>query len=372
MVKPFEDSAFALARETVRDVVPYQPGKPIEELQRERGLDSVIKLASNENPLGPSPKAIEAIRAAAGDVHLYPDGGGFYLTRALGKKLGVTPEQIILGNGSVELIELVLWTFVGEKDEVVSSQYGFAMYTIATKVVGGINVVVPARGLAHDLEAMAKAIGPNTRVVFIANPNNPTGTLATAGEFEEFMAAVPPHTVVVYDEEYFEYVRRPDSPDALSYVRDGRNVLVLRTFSKAYGLAGLRIGYGVAREGLIALVSQVRSPFNTTRLAQIAAVAALDDDEHVRRTAELTIRGRARLCEGLEALGLKAHPSEGNFVLLETSNDGADVSRGLEEHGIIVRPMRGYGLPNHIRVTVGTPEQNEKFLAALAEVVRGR
>ncbi len=372
MVKLSEDPAFALARETVRDVVPYQPGKPIEELQRERGLERVIKLASNENPLGPSPKAIEAIRTAAAEVNLYPDGGGFYLSRALSKKLGVTPEQIILGNGSVELIELVIRTFVGEGDEVVSSQYGFAMYTIATKVVGGKNVVVPARGLGHDLQAMAKAVGPNTRVVFVANPNNPTGTLATSGEFEEFMAAVPSGTVVVYDEAYFEYVRRPDSPDSLSYVRDGRNILVLRTFSKAYGLAGLRIGYGIAREGLIALINQVRSPFNTARLAQVAAIAALDDDEHVRRTAELTIQGRARLCEGLEALGLRAHPSEGNFVLFETDGDGADVCRGLEERGIIVRPMRGYGLPNHVRVTVGTADQNEMFLAALREVVRSR
>jgi histidinol-phosphate aminotransferase len=372
MVKLSDDPAYALARDTVRDVVPYQPGKPIEELQRERGLDSVVKLASNENPLGASPKAIEAVRAAAAEIHLYPDGGGFYLKKALGKRLGVAPEQVILGSGSVELIELVLMTFINEGDEVVSSQYAFAMYAIATKVVGGRNVVVPARGLGHDLPAMAEAIGPNTRVVFIANPNNPTGTFATADEFDEFMAAIPHETVVVYDEAYYEYVQRPDCPDALSYVRDGRNILVLRTFSKAYGLAGLRIGYGVAREGLTALISQVRSPFNTTRLAQLAAVAALDDYEHVRRAAELVVQGRARLCEGLQALGLTAHPSEGNFVLFETNGDGADVSRGLEERGIIVRPMRGYGLPNHIRVTVGTSEQNEVFLAALAEVVRAR
>ncbi len=371
MVGLSDDPAFALARENVREVIPYQPGKPIEELQRQRGLKDVVKLASNENPLGASPRAVEAIRAAAAQVSLYPDGGGFYLRNALGKKLGVSPGQIILGNGSVELIELVLKTFVGKGDEVVSSEYAFAMYVIATRVIGGTNVVVPARGLGHDLQAMARAVGGKTRVVFVANPNNPTGTLATSGEVDEFMKGLPPEVIVVYDEAYFEYVHRPDYPNALDYVREGRNILVLRTFSKAYGLAGLRIGYGVGREGLIDLVNQVRSPFNTTRLAQLGAMAALDDDAHVRRTAELTRDGRSQLRDGLEALGLKTYPSEGNFLLFEANGDGAGLCQALEERGVIVRPMRGYGLPNHVRVTVGTPEQNERFLSALSEAVAG-
>jgi histidinol-phosphate aminotransferase len=370
MAKLSDDPAYALTRETVRDIKPYQPGKPIEELKRQRGLSEIIKLASNENPLGPSPKAVEAIRSAAEEVCLYPDGGGFYLKRALAKKVGVAPHQIILGNGSVEIIELVLKTFVDPGEKVVSSQYAFAMYTIATRVVGGVNVVVPAKRLGHDLPAMAEAVGPETKAVFIANPNNPTGTMASAREFEEFMASIPSDVVVVYDQAYFEYVDRPDYPDAVAYVRDGRNIIVLRTFSKAYGLAGLRIGYGIARPGLIVLVNQVRSPFNTTRLAQLAAIAALDDDDHVRRTAALTREGREQLLSGLGELGLTAHPSEGNFVLFQADGRGGEVCDALEARGVIVRPMRGYGLPDHIRVTVGTSEQNDVFLAALAEVLQ--
>lgn len=372
MVSLSDDPAFSLARETVRGIVPYEPGKPIEELRRERGLQSVIKLASNENPLGPSPKAVEAITAAAHEVCLYPDGGGFYLRQALAKKLGVGPGQLILGNGSVELIELVLKTFVHDGEEVVSSQYGFAMYGIATKVVGGKNIVVPARDLHHDLRAMAEAIGPATKVVFIANPNNPTGTMATSTEVEEFMAALPPRVILVYDQAYYEYVQRPDYPEMLRYIEEGRNIVVLRTFSKAYGLAGLRIGYGITREGLARLVNLVRSPFNTTRLAQLAAAAALDDDEHVKRTAELTRKGREQLYKGLRDLGFNTYPSEGNFLLFDANGDGRELCRELEGRGIILRPMGGYGLPRHVRVTVGTTEQNEMLLKALAETLRQR
>ncbi len=350
-------------------IKPYQPGKPVSELERELGLSSTVKLASNENPLGPSRKALQALRRALGEIHRYPDGSGFALTGALARRLEVPARSILLGNGSNELIEIIARTFLRPGEEVVSAQGAFIVYYLVTQAAGGANTVVPMKKDTHDLAAMARAAGEHTRIVFVANPNNPTGTWVGARETARFIDALPGHVIAVFDEAYIEYVARRSFPDILSYVREGRPVMTLRTFSKAYGLAGLRIGYLVGPPAYVDEMNKVRQPFNTNHLAQVAAAAALEDERHLRRVVRLNTRERKRLHRELLGMGLDVIPSEGNFLLFDTGRDGAEVYDLMLRRGVIARPMGGYGYPRHLRVTVGLPEENDRFLAELRGVL---
>lgn len=353
--------------EHIRSISPYVPGKPIEELERELGITNSIKLASNENPLGPSSRAVTAIKKAVAGLNRYPDGSGFFLTQKLAKQLGVEMDQVILGNGSNELIELAVRTFVQPGDEVVSADPSFVVYKMIAQAAGGTNVIVPCRDLTHDLDAMAERITGKTRLVFIANPNNPTGTMNTKDELDRFLARVPDHVLVCVDEAYFEYVTRADYPDAIDYVREGKNVLSLRTFSKIYGLAGLRIGYGVTRREVAEMMNKVRQPFNTNTLGQVGALAALSDRKHVERSVTLNNEGKQLLYREFDRLGIKYTPTETNFILFDTAKDGRELYTGLLKKGVIVRPM-GAG---RVRVTIGLPEENQRFVTELEGVLKG-
>jgi histidinol-phosphate aminotransferase len=348
----------------------YQPGKPIEEVARELGLaaDQIIKLASNENPLGPSPRAVAALQQALSSLHLYPDGNAYYLKQRLAEKLAVQPANLILGNGSNEVLELVGHALIQPGTEAVVSQYCFIVYPIVTLLFGGKLVVVPARQYGHDLPAMARAITPRTRVVFVANPNNPTGTLAPAAELMQLVHQVPPEVLLVIDEAYIEYLDQP--PDLLPLVRDGRmpNLLLVRTFSKIYGLAGLRIGYGIGHPDLIAALERVREPFNVNAAAQIAALAALEDTDHVERTRRNNTLGLQFLSDAFAKLGLEYVPSAANFILVRVG-DGQRVFVELQKRGVIVRPVAAYQLPEWVRISVGTPAENQRCVAALRDVL---
>lgn len=360
----------------IRDLQPYPPGKPIDELEREYGVSGSIKLASNENPLGPSPRAMDAVRDAIGELHRYPDGGCFRLKRALAAKLGVSPETLLFGNGSNEIIELAVRAFLRSGQEAVMSEHAFVIYRMVVQSQGGRSTCVPMRNYTHDLEAIAEAIGPETRLVFLANPNNPTGTIFFRETWEEFLRALPPAVIVVMDEAYAEYVEDPAYPDALADLRREQPILVLRTFSKIYGLAGLRVGYGVGHPDLIDLMNRVRAPFNVNSLAQAAALAALADDEHVERTKRTNREGMQYLRESLTELGLECVPSWANFILVRVGN-ALRIYDALLRLGVIVRPVPVYGFPEHLRVSVGLREENERLLRALRQVlaepeVRGR
>jgi len=359
----------ALVPEWIRALAPYPPGKPIEELEREYGIYGSIKLASNENPLGPSPKAVAAITAALGDLHRYPDGNCFYLKRAVAKKHGVSPDALIFGNGSNEIIELAVRTFLQRGDEAVMADQAFVIYRLVVQAAGASSRLVPLRNFTHDLDAIAEAITPATRIVFLANPNNPTGTIFRRREWQEFLASLPPHVIVVMDEAYFEYVDDPEYPDSLAAHGSGRPLITLRTFSKIYGLAGLRIGFGVAHPELIEVMNRVRQPFNVSSLAQVAVLAALDDDEHVERTRRCNRDGMLFLQMHCERLGLEYVRSCANFLLIRAGN-GARVYEALLRQGVIVRPMSVYGFPEHVRVTVGTADENQRFITALEQVLR--
>jgi histidinol-phosphate aminotransferase len=361
-------SIWDIANPQLRDLAVYEPGKPIEETARELGADAreIIKLASNENPLGPSPKALAAMRGALESAHLYPDGGGFYLREALAAKLDCTKDQIILGSGSNEIIEFLGHAFLNRGDDVVASEHAFIAYKLVAAVFGARTIEVPSPDLRHDLDGMIAAITPKTRLIFVANPNNPTGTLAAQHEIDRFVARVPENVVIVFDEAYFEYLENP--PDSLRFVRAGRNVAVLRTFSKIQGLASLRIGYGLARPELIQVLQKVRQPFNVSGLAQAAALAGLDDNDHLRETKRITDEGRAYLQAEFKAMKLEFVPSVANFVLVKVG-DGAGTFRKLLERQIIVRALKGYNLPEWIRISVGTMEQNRRCIAALREVL---
>ncbi len=353
----------------IRGLAPYPPGKPIEELEREYGITGSIKLASNENPLGPSPKAMAAIAAATRDLHRYPDGNCYYLKRALAKKYALSPDVILFGNGSNEIIELAVRTVLCAGDEAVISEHAFAIYQIVVQAQGARSRLVPMRAYTHDLEAIAEAIGPATRMVFLANPNNPTGTIFFRRQWEEFLAAVPKHVVIVMDEAYFEYVDDPEYPDSLAAQAGDRLLITLRTFSKVYGLAALRIGFGVAHPELVEAMNRVRAPFNVSSLAQAAALAALEDDEHVARTRQCNRDGMAYLRREFERLGLEYVPSWGNFLLVRVGN-GPHVYEALLRQGVIVRPMGVYDFPEHVRITVGTAPENERLVRALEHVLR--
>ncbi|MBE3576652.1 MAG: histidinol-phosphate transaminase [Limnochordales bacterium] len=372
-------------RPNILQIAPYVPGKPIEEVKRELGLTDVIKLASNENPLGPSPRAQAAIRAAAGQVHIYPDGNAFRLRHALaahlsaqvgddpagkGRSLIISAEQVMVGNGSDELIKMLAETFVHPGDRVVFPTPSFSEYEFACRVADGTPVAVPLKDFRVDVEAIAAAARvPRTPLVFIANPNNPTGTLISRPELEWLIDQLPPETILVLDEAYYEFVDDPAYTPGLLWVAEGRPVVVLRTFSKIYGLAGLRVGYGVAPAELVALVQRVREPFNVNSLAQEAALAALEDTDHVARSRQLVREGREELTRELTARGMRVIPSQANFLYFDLGCDGREVFRRLLQEGVIVRTGDIFGNPTFLRVTVGLPEQNRRFLAALDRVL---
>jgi histidinol-phosphate aminotransferase len=352
----------------IRDLQPYPPGKPIDELEREYGVSDSIKLASNENPLGPSPRALQALREAISDINRYPDGGCYRLKRALAGKLGVSPETLLFGNGSNEIIELAVRTFLRSGQEAVMSEHAFVIYRMVVQSHGGRSTCVPMRNYTHDLEAIADAVSPDTRLVFLANPNNPTGTIFFREAWEEFLSALPPDVIVVMDEAYAEYVEDPAYPDALADLRREQPILVLRTFSKIYGLAGLRIGYGVGHPELIDFMNRLRAPFNVNSLAQVAALAALGDDEHVERTRRNNHEGMAYLRESLTELGLECVPSWANFILVRVGN-ALRVYDALLRLGVIVRPVPVYGFSEHLRVSIGLRKENERLIRALRQVL---
>jgi histidinol-phosphate aminotransferase len=352
----------------VRSIAPYQPGKPISELARELGLkpETIVKLASNENPLGIGPRTRAAIEAAMGEISRYPDGNGFELKQALSARYGVDMASIVLGNGSNDVLELVASAFLGPGRAAVLSQHAFAVYPLATQARGARAIVVPAKHYGHDVEAMARAVDDETYVVWIANPNNPTGTFARPDELEAFLRKVPERVLVVLDEAYNEYIPREERGDSLKWLKRHPNLVVTRTFSKAYGLAGLRVGFALAHPSVADVMNRVRQPFNVNSLALAAAAAALDDMEFVARSYAANLSGMRQLEEGARALGLEYIPSHGNFIAIRTGR-GAEMFKRLLRRGVIVRPVGGaYGLPEHLRVTVGTAAENERFLAALA------
>lgn len=362
-------SIFDSLNPALANLPTYQPGRPIEEVARELGLppEGVIKLASNENPLGPSPKALEAMERALKSLHLYPDGNAFYLKRRLASKLGLAPENIVLGNGSNEIIEFIGHAFMRPGTEVVVSEYCFAIYPIMARMFGASLVTVPARGLGHDIPAMLRAITPATRVMFVANPNNPTGTLAPKGEIEQLAREVPSDVLLVMDEAYIEFL--DDAVDLIEPVRSGEqpNLLLMRTFSKIHGLAGLRLGYGIGHPRIIAAFEKVRQPFNINALIQAGALAALEDDQHLERTRRNNAEGFKFFSSELAKLGLEFVPSAANFVLVRTG-DGQRTFEELQKRGVITRPMGGYRLPEWIRISIGTPEENARCVAALKEI----
>jgi histidinol-phosphate aminotransferase len=354
----------------VQKLQPYVPGKPIEELERELGIANAVKLASNENPLGPSPRAVEAIWNAAERVHRYPDGACFRLRQALSERLAVSPEQLVFGTGCDEILELLAKCFLGPSDEVVFAWPSFAMYPIVAQGMGATAVRIPLDGeLVHDLSAMREAVTSRTRLVIVCNPNNPTGTSVGAAAFDRFAASLPENVVLAVDEAYVEYARRPDLPDTLGWVRRRPATCVLRTFSKIYGLAGLRVGYAIAGRELASYLERARHPFNVNVIAEAAALAALDDHEHVERARRTNADGFEFLTRELRRLGLATWPSDANFLLAEAK---AGTYERLLREGVIVRPMAGFGLPDHIRITIGTAEENERLVKALERVVGGR
>lgn len=344
-------------------IQPYIPGKPIEELERELGISHSIKLASNENPVGPSPAAVKAVQGSFSDINRYPDGAGYYLKQGLAAKLGVSTDELILGNGSNELLDIAVRTFMKTGDSAVMAAPSFVVYAMAVQSVGGRPVQVPLRDFTHDLAAMAEAITPETKMVFVANPNNPTGTINKKAEFDALMGRVTSDMLVVIDEAYFEYVTEADYADSMKYLRSDKNVLVLRTFSKIYGLAGLRIGYGIGKKEILTNMNRIREPFNTNTIAQRAALAALGDDDHVKRSREVNETGKKYLYEELTALRMTYVPTHANFIFMPV-DDAMAVYQGLLKQGVIVRPMG----PKAIRVTIGMPEENRRFIDALKNV----
>jgi len=360
-----------LANPHIPDLMTYEPGRPISEVARDLGLESddgIDKLASNENALGPSPRAVSAMQDAAASMHLYPDGGSFYLKRDLSARLGVDTSRLLITNGSNEAIELLGHVFLGPGTEIVMSQQAFVIYRLVADLFQAETRAVPAKDFTHDLPAMLEAITSRTRLVFIANPNNPTGTQVSAEALDRFLNAVPDHVITILDEAYIELLEEADQPPSVSYVLENRKIVILRTFSKTYGLAGLRIGYVVAPPEAIELLNRARQPFNVTAMAQLAAAAALQDVAFVEKTRKLVTEGLSQIVSGLEADGIESVPSVVNFLLVKVGK-GRACSDALQRKHVIVRPMDGYGLPEYIRVTVGTREQNERFLCSLREVL---
>ncbi|MFW6081192.1 MAG: histidinol-phosphate transaminase [Desulfosalsimonas sp.] len=354
----------------IKSIKPYKPGKPIEELEREYGVSGSVKLASNENPLGPSPKAVAAMSASMENLHRYPDGSGYYLMEKLADRLGVKPGNIVLGNGSDEIIGMLTRALLQAGDQAIMTSPFFLMYEIMVRSAGAEPVFVPLKSLFADLDAMAGRITEKTRIIFLNNPVNPTGTIITKDEFERFLNRVPEHVAVVIDEAYIEFASDPDCTDGTAYLKSGRAVAVLRTFSKAYGLAGIRIGYGVMDEELAGILHRVRQPFNANALAQAGACAALDDSEFLEKTVSLVLTELEFLYAGLEKLEVNYFPSEANFFLIDVGCDADAFFEEMLRRAVIVRSMASYGYPEYIRINAGTRQENQKFLEAFEAVIR--
>jgi histidinol-phosphate aminotransferase len=356
----------------ISDIKPYVPGKPIEELERELGIKDSVKLASNENPLGPSPMALKAIvdnlisSDSSRGLNRYPDGSGYYIKRALSDRLSVEEDEIILGNGSNELIDIATRTFLRPGDEAVMAHPSFIVYPMAVQAMGGKPIQIPLKDYTHDLDKMADAASPKTKMLFIANPNNPTGTVNTGAEFDRMMDRIPEGILVIVDEAYCEYVGNPEYVDSMKHFRDGRDILILRTFSKIYGLAGLRIGYGIASRNIITQMNKLRPPFNTNSIAQSAALWALNDDNHVKHTREVNEQGKRYFYEELDSMCLTYVPTEANFIYIILGRDSNEVYNELLMQGIIVRPVG----PEEIRVTIGLPQENKRFIEAMKTTVK--
>ncbi len=358
-----------LAPGFIRAIAPYQPGKPISELERELGITDIVKLASNENPLGASPKAVAAARAALDEISLYPDGNGYALKSALVTRYGVAHKQLVLGNGSNDLLELAARAFLTVGDRAVYSDHAFAVYPLAVQAAGATGISVAAKNYGHDLDAMRDAaVGQGAKLIFIANPNNPTGTFLSAEALHAFLSALPSSILVMLDEAYNEYLPVSCRYDSVRWLAEFPNLMISRTFSKAYGLASLRVGYALGNEQVIDMLNRVRHPFNVNSMALAAAVAALEDEQFVQRTHELNLQGMAQLTEGLRGLGLDYIPSYGNFISFHVVN-AARIYRRLLESGVIVRPIGNYAMPDHLRVSIGLESQNQKFLSALGQIL---
>ncbi|HOM80324.1 MAG TPA: histidinol-phosphate transaminase [Armatimonadota bacterium] len=362
-------SAPPICRSNIHDLVPYVPGKPIEEVEREYGITDIIKLASNENPYGPSPRVVEAMKKALDNVRLYPDGSCYALTKRLSEHLNVPTDHIVVGNGSDEIIHYLGIAYLEPGDEVVQAHPSFVRYEAAAILNGCQCIQVPLKDYTHDLDAMADAVTPRTKLLFITNPNNPTGTIVTRSAVDRLLDRIPERVLVVMDEAYYEYVEDPEYPDSLAYIREGRNVISLRTFSKIFALAGLRVGYGIARPEIIWAIHQVREPFNVNSIAQVGAIACLDDPDQVERGRRVNRDGRTYLYAVCERLGLPYVPSQANFVFIDVKADSRVVFQELLRRGVIVRTGDIFGHPTHLRVTVGTPEENARFVRALEEVL---
>ena len=356
-----------LALDCVTQLQPYVPGKPIEELQREYGISDIVKLASNENPLGPSPLVLQAVNAASKELTRYPDGNGFSLKTALAEKYQIDVKQITLGNGSNDVLELIARSFVSPVDEVMYSQYAFAVYPLVTQAIGAQAVVTPAKDYGHDLELMLSLISNKTKLIFIANPNNPTGTYLPAKELESFISQVPQQTLVVIDEAYVEYGEQTDN--TIEWLANYPNVIITRTFSKAYGLAGLRVGYALSHPEVADLLNRIRQPFNVNSLSLAAATVAVNDEDYLVKTKRVNDAGMAQLLASFGKMDLTSIPSKGNFITVDVEQSGDDVFEALLQLGVIVRPVTNYGLPQHIRVSIGLENENQRFLAALAKVL---
>ncbi|MDF2181499.1 histidinol-phosphate transaminase [Neptuniibacter sp. CAU 1671] len=359
----------ALAIPGVQELKPYLPGKPAEELQRELGLASVVKLASNENPLGVSEKVKAALQSELDMLALYPDSAGYHLKQALSRELGVSVDQLTLGNGSNDVLDLIARAFLAPGSEVIYSEYAFLVYAISSQAAGATAIVTPAKAWGHDLEAMAQAVSERTRVIFLANPNNPTGTWFTAQALDQFLAQVPETVLVVLDEAYTEYVEQPDFPDGLALQKRYPNLIVTRTFSKAYGLAGLRIGYAVSDPQVADVLSRVRQPFNVNSLGLLAARVALSDAEFLQQTLVCNQQGMRQLETGLKALGLEWIASAGNFLTVDMQQPALPIYQALLQKGVIVRPLANYAMPNHLRISIGLPHENARCLEVLQEVL---
>jgi histidinol-phosphate aminotransferase len=351
--------------EYIKTIKPYVPGKPVEELERELGITGSIKLASNENPLGPSPRAIEALEKSVTGLNRYPDGSAYYLKKSLSARVGISSDEIILGNGSNEVIELAVRTFLAPGEEAISASPSFVVYATIVQAAGGSNVIIPLKGWRHDLNAMAEKITGKTKIIFIANPNNPTGTINTNSEMDAFMKRVPEDVLVVVDEAYYEYVSSHEYADSIKHFREGRNILILRTFSKIYGLAGLRIGYGIAKTSIVTEMNKVRQPFNVNSIAQAGALAALEDNEHVENARKINEEGKRFLYDELKSMNIDYLPTEANFIYIILKNQSAsELYNSLLREGVIVRPMGS----SEIRVTIGLPEENKRFVSAIKKI----
>ncbi len=352
----------------ISSLVPYPPGKPIEELEREYGVKKPVKLASNENPLGPSPLAVQAVRSMLSTLHRYPDGSGYYLKQKIARKLGVRPGQLVLGNGSNDLIDFLIRVFVRPGIQVISSRPSFLVYSKMVQIAGGENCIIPLKDFRHDLDAIARAVTPSTRLIFLDNPNNPCATVIDMSDFDSLLQKLPDHVLVVLDGAYEEFVRDRNCPMGYLYPDRDKRVIGMRTFSKAYGLAGLRVGYGIMEEEIASMLHRVRQPFNVNSVALAAAEAALDDTGYLEKTLELTWNGLDFLSEKLEKMGCRVMPGHTNFMLVDTGRDAGEIYEAMLRKGVIVRAMGSYGFPRHIRITAGLPEENRRFVQAFSEI----